>query len=191
MKFRFTYSLASEYRVVQETLADLKAITEEGYDYWLPEGISPQSSPADIRKAISSEFDTSATRSIRVGLREFIKNSDLHLEQFWTKYSTAAPLIHVTLTRYGVGGYYETPNQIVINQHSTWDSLESVIVHELVHLCIEEPIVNPLKLDDSAKEGLVDYLILNDPILQSLIPRYRQQPGMTPPTSELLNQLPV
>lgn len=191
MKFRFMYSLAGEYRVVQDTLTHLEAISEGDYEVWLPNGISQQSSQARVRQSIASEFDGSSAKSIRARMREFTNNSSAKLDQFLEKYPLTPSTIRVTLTRYGVGGYYETPNQIVINQHSTWDSLESALVHELVHLCIEDPLVLHLKLDDRAKEGLVDYLMLHDPILSQLIPDYREQSNMTAPTSDLLRQLPI
>ena len=187
MKFHFSYSLASEYLVVKETLADFEAISESDYEVWLPNGISQQSSVASIRQAIASEFDETAGKSILARMREFTNNSSLKLDQFYEKYTLAPSMIRVTLTRYGVGGYYEAPNQIVINHRSTWDSLESALVHELVHLCIEEPFVLRLKLDDRAKEGLVDYMMLHDTILSKLIPDYRKQTNMTAPTSDLLD----
>ena len=190
MKFRFMYSLAGECRVVQETLADLEFILEDGYEVWLPEGVTRQSSQASIRQAVAKEFEALSAKSICANLRKFTDDSSVQLAQFMKKFLVAPSTINVILTRYGVGGYYETPNLIVINQRSTWDNLESILVHELVHLCIEEQIVLSLKLDDCAKEGLVDYLMLHDPILSRLIPDYRKQNKTTPPTSDLLQQLP-
>jgi hypothetical protein len=183
------YSLASECRVVRKTLADLEAISEGGYEVWLPKGISQYSSQTSVRKAVAEEFEASSAMSSCARLSKFTNASALPLNRFLERYPTAPSTVRVILTSYGVGGYYETPDLIVINQRSTWDGLESALVHELVHLCIEEPIVLRLKLDDSAKEGLVDHLILNDPILSQLIPNYHQQTKMTTPTPALLRQL--
>ena len=191
MKFRFTYSLAGECRVVKDTLTDLEAISEGDYEVWLPNGISEQSSQASIHQAIASELEESSAKSVRARMRKFTNKSSAKLDQFFEKYPLTPSTIRVTLTRYGVGGYYESPNQIVINQRSTWDSLESAFVHELVHLCIEEPLVLRHKLDDKAKEGLVDYIMMHDPIISQLIPDYREQSNMTAPTSEILQQLPI
>jgi len=190
MELNCIYSRASEFRVIQETLADLESINAGRYDVWLPDGISSQSSPTDIRGAVEHELDPGAVATARAGLRNFFDRTAIDIESFAERYATTPPtVLSVTLTRYGVGGYYELPNRIVINLRSTWDTLESVFVHELVHLLIEESVVQTLKLDDAAKEGLVDYLFLHDPILRALIPSYRPQTQVTPPSPELIQHI--
>jgi hypothetical protein len=94
----------------------------------------------------------------------------------------------VTLTQYGTGGSYELPNQVFINIRSNYGSPFSAFVHELVHLLVEKPVVKRHRLSHSAKEGLVDYLILNDPHLHQIILQYSAQDGMYTPSHQQLNK---
>jgi hypothetical protein len=66
MELNCIYSRASEFRVIQETLADLASINSGRYEVWLPDGISAQSSAAAIRYGVGgSELEAGRRRRVR------------------------------------------------------------------------------------------------------------------------------
>ncbi|MDP2631981.1 MAG: hypothetical protein Q8P30_04445, partial [Candidatus Uhrbacteria bacterium] len=66
-------------------------------------------------------------------------------------------------------------NRIIINTLADYNSPFATLIHELVHLLIEEPIVLRYRLEHAAKEGPVDYLMIHDPYLRAIIPEYSPQ----------------
>ena len=88
------------------------------------------------------------------------------------------PKYEIVLTKYGPGGSYNMTNGKVILLLSgivngAQKSIYSRIIHELVHLGIEESIVVRYKLTQSEKERVVDYICKY--YFEDLLPKYSMQ----------------
>ena len=147
MKVIFYYSSMSEEKVIQETLKDWQFIIENNYEYWMPNGVNPDSSINNIRTAIKNELILENINKVKASFEESLKENIFHLKNFADQVGLSLPhQIFVTLTQYGTGGSYELPNQVFINIRSNYGSPFSAFVHELVHLLIEKPVVERYRL---------------------------------------------
>jgi hypothetical protein len=79
----------------------------------------------------------------------------------------------VYLTKYGVGGGYELPNKIGLDIKKDRDGLIKTLVHEIIHLSIEEEIARN-KVGHFHKERVVDLLT------QKLFPEIVRTPKNMP-----------
>jgi Zn-dependent peptidase ImmA (M78 family) len=61
--------------------------------------------------------------------------------------------LNIILTKYGVGGSYWFPNKVVINIINARPDKFETVIHELVHLIIEKPIIQKYKVKHESKEA--------------------------------------
>lgn len=85
----------------------------------------------------------------------------------------------VRLTRYGPGGSYDYKKGVVIMlvhpEGLRTVVPEHVVIHELVHIGIEESIVIPFELTHREKERVVDLFVKN--YFKDLLPQYKLKTG--------------
>lgn len=90
----------------------------------------------------------------------------------------------VTLTLYGPGGSYDPYAGDIILWTDTEGSFNGgsgvgVVVHEMVHIAVDDGIAQPLGLEHWERERLVDLLVRRE--FADLLPDYRLQRGGTAP----------
>ncbi|MEM9928535.1 MAG: hypothetical protein AAF840_01825, partial [Bacteroidota bacterium] len=99
--------------------------------------------------------------------------------QTWSWDFEMADAYEVTFTRYGTGGSYDPDHQritLFTNSEGAFKRYKqpaNTIIHEIVHLGVENTLVQRYKLSHPMKERLVDtivYLLFND-----LLPNYKIQ----------------
>jgi hypothetical protein len=90
------------------------------------------------------------------------------------------PQYEIILTLYGPGGNYNSvTGQVIIKTttdgtFSCWqNNVATTIIHEIVHIGIEENIVHKYKLTHNEKERLVDLICSN--YLKEFLPNYKLQ----------------
>lgn len=104
------------------------------------------------------------------------------------------PQYNVLLTRYGPGGSYN-PDQGTIIMLTDIDGKfpvfrpDETIVHEIIHLGIEENIVNFFKLNHLEKETLVDLICILK--FKDILPNYQIQSISNPNISKYLTSKSV
>lgn len=185
MKFLFTYSLRSECEVLRTTLAELDFIKQNNYEVWLPEGVSLDTLSSVSKKQVAAELNKPGMADLQVEIENQLSVHKSRIDKFIAQFASSSPAsVSVILTQYGVGGYYELPNRIIINTRADYDSPFATLIHELVHLLIEEPIVSRYQLKPAVKEGLVDYLMTNDPHLHTIVPAYSPQKFAIKPSKQ-------
>lgn len=158
------YSVDFEIERVSETLKRFEWYKTHGYSVKLPKVFNP----SDYEK-ISREDIVTAVRD-EYSEQKYLDSKE-YLDHNWDKVSSrlingAGILTHslqgqynVYFTRYGVGGSYRLPNEIVVNIQSKFEfGLLRTIVHEIVHLLIGDAI-SRYKVEHWAKERIVDLLI--------------------------------
>jgi hypothetical protein len=65
---------------------------------------------------------------------------------------------YVSITQYGNGGSYGTPDKIQLNFNQITRNVSFTIAHETVHLTIEH-LIREYKIDHWTKERIVDLII--------------------------------
>ncbi|MFA5935191.1 MAG: hypothetical protein WC827_04900 [Candidatus Paceibacterota bacterium] len=66
----------------------------------------------------------------------------------------------IHLTKYGIGGSYNLPNIVIINLNNSFKvGMLRTIIHEIIHLAIEEDIIK-YKIDQKQKERIVDLFFI-------------------------------
>ncbi len=160
-KLTISYSVGQEIQRVQSTLKKLSWYEEHGYRPHLPGGIMASSKEADVIEAVQREYSEtdyvgSAARlldewkSLPDGFEKMRKEPSLHL----------ADKYEIVLTKYGVGGSYNPElNQVIIKINTTAQvSRIAVVVHEIVHMCIQQ-LIDHYHVEHWRKERLVDLLM--------------------------------
>ena len=137
-----------------------------------------------ISEAVKSEFDVSINdeeisqtkeewHKIKNGFFESLKTLELPLQE---KY-------FLSITKYGTGGSYGTPNRIQLNLNQT-DRPSFTIAHEIVHLTIEH-LIKKYQINHWTKERIVD-LIMNKFFLDNK--RLQRNPEYAEKISEIFER---
>jgi len=179
-----------EYERVVFYLQNLFWYEKNGYDLILPQHplflrLTHSGANLDIlgseatRKLFAKEvYDAN---SYADGLEE-LENDRSVIELAFTKFQNlqqqwgfkVCPKYEIVLTRYGTPGSYDYKlGKIIVSTQSTW-SLRQTVIHEAVHIGIEEIVVQPHRLKHWEKERLVDLLCIR--IAKRLLPGYTLQP---------------
>lgn len=161
-KINLIYSVEDEKDRVIYTLNKLKWYREKGYSVGLPEGVNENTELGDIRSVVKNEYNEEKYKEMAESIAEEIsKNLKNIPESFEQQGLKLEDEYNVILTLYGVGGSYSPPNNIVVNfRKKDKDSLIKTILHEVIHISIEEWI-QKYGVSHWEKEKLVDLLFIN------------------------------
>lgn len=153
INLEFDFSIDSEIKRVDNTLAKLDWYKNNGYNPNLPSNLK------NIKESVQEEYEESL----------FIKAKNKILAD-WGKYQIDMPqklqhlglnfhsVYKIQLTKYGVRGSYNLPNLIILNIRDRESSdIIRTIIHEIIHLCIEDWIIES-KVLHWQKERLVDLI---------------------------------
>ncbi len=157
------YSPEEEILQVQNTIDKIDWFNEKGYTFKLPKTLSLEDrdfSPESIKQSIWDEYkEENYKKEERYILKTLPKINEV-LESYFTATSIEPQSSYkINLTRYGVGGSYNPPNKIIVNiQTRSEMKLVKTIVHEIVHLSIEE-LIQKYNVDHWSKERLVDLIL--------------------------------
>ena len=180
-------TIDQEASVIWQTIHDIRFFEKHGYDISLPThelidelvqkskagNFSNQDYFTIYRLLDDEVYDKKAYRTalfkvknqaslinrISVSLVSMSNNWDWHFKRFDT--------YQVVLTLYGSGGRYDPDTgQITLmadrdGNFKRYENPANTIVHEIVHIGIENSLVNTFSLPHSIKEELVDRIVLN------------------------------
>lgn len=161
MKINIKFGKEFDKNRIKNTIVKLDWYKKHGYRPQLPGGIDDKSTDSEILEKVSQEYEEESYNNIaKILLNEFSVFSD-KLEQslvdiFGKNIQTN---FNVYLTKYGVGGSYWLPNEIILNVNNKF--IVKTFVHEIIHLMIEEN-VKKYNIKQFEKERTVD-LILHSP----------------------------
>lgn len=158
------YSVDFEIERVSETLKRFEWYKTHGYSVKLPKVFNlsdyEKISREDIVTAVRDEYNEQIYLDSKEYLdhnwdnvsNRLVKGVEIPAHSLQGQYD-------VYFTRYGVGGSYRLPNEIVVNIQSKFEfGLLRTIVHEIVHLLIGDA-VSRYKIEHWKKERIVDLLI--------------------------------
>jgi len=186
MKLKFIYTVDSELKIVEEKIRARDFLLKNNYEVGMPKGYTLNSKDfSKVREQIEKEYDEEKME----GARKYISNKwhkyEIELDNFLGKIPYKVPnTLLITLSQYG-GGSYWVPNRIDVNVNHK--NLFSGIFHELIHLIIEEPVIEKFKISHWDKESLVDYFFVNDKNLKKVFPDYECEGE--PASKELLKKV--
>jgi hypothetical protein len=156
MKIKIEHSLESEVDQVFNILKRISWYKEKGYKIILPLDINTDSTDKEyIRDLVSKEYNEEDYKKISDDLSNKLPNIDKIFSDVSIK-----PLeeYEVLITKYGVSGGYDLPNEIVVNVSSiNSDGYVGTIIHEIIHLMIEG-FIQQYKVGHWEKERIVDLI---------------------------------
>jgi len=171
-----------EANQVWQTLMDIPFFEEHGYSVSLPRGPLMQSLQ---EKALLKTLSNSDYEELKVFMRanhndelyaeafEKVLNRESEINQMVQKlrsYQLNWDLLlydqyKVTLTLYGAGGRYNSDTGDILlyctsgGQFKQYEDPANTIIHEIVHIDVEESIVQALALPHGSKERVVDTFV--------------------------------
>ena len=164
IKLDIKYSFEYEKERIEYTLNKADWFLENGYSKWikLPGGkkldeIDVKTAGNDLLETAKSEYNPDDYEKIKNTINEQWSKFAPTLEKYFYETSLIQEDIYIIqLTKYGVGGSYNLPNQIILNfQNKTEIALFRNTIHEIIHLSIQS-FIDKNKVDHWIKERIVD-----------------------------------
>lgn len=190
-------SAEAEGQYVWQTLQDLRFFQKNNYQVSLPEGeimeeLKAKALNASLSPADYTAFKTFFAKEIydsqkyQRGYRQVSKQLPL-LEQFLKQIDrtkrnwdfTVFPKYRVLLTLYGPGGSYDPEiGQILLyttpqGGFKQYENPANTIIHEIVHIGMEQSIVQNFQLSHAMKERVIDQFVQLS--FGKKLPQYRIQ----------------
>lgn len=158
-----TYSIEYEVLRIQNTLEKLDFYNKKGYSLTFPINLHMGGGDAltesHIKESVINEYDEAVYKKEE----KYVEDNISTIQKVLQTYSTQTSIqlqgdYEVLLTRYGVGGSYALPNKILVNiQSCTGAKLLKTLIHEIIHLSIEEWI-RACGIEHWKKERIVDLI---------------------------------
>lgn len=167
ISLQFDYSLEYEIRRIKYTLDKSEWFIENNYSKWIKLPAGEKLENVDKNKSVDYLFDNAKEE---YNQKDYEKTKDVVNKQ-WIKFSSRLEkyfqetslkpeeiyLIH--LTKYGVGGSYKLPNEVIVNfQGKHGIGISNTVIHEIVHLSIQ-PFINKYNIEHWKKERVVDLIL--------------------------------
>jgi len=165
--FQFKYSIESETQRIINTIKKWQWYTKNGYKPRLPEGFLIEKiykySKSQIAQLVSNEF---VKNDYNLACDKIVNDIKKYCD-FSKKISSLGlkpqEKYEIYLTKYGTSGSYKLPNKIVLSIRR--ENPVPVLIHEMIHLSIEELILK-FQINQFIKERIVDLIL--DKIYPSL-----------------------
>lgn len=198
----------AEAQYVWRTVCDMNFFDKNGYNVALPQHPYLDKIVAMVRQ---QQLPNSAYDSLQVVMEHSIFDSQKYqkgieqviaaipiIEKALERMKEYAPLwnfkifaqYQLNLTLYGPGGSYDCNNGSILLQTTAegkfkmYSNPAYTIIHEMVHIGIEQPIVQKYQLPHAIKEQIVDLFV--EKHFKDLLPEYRKQPMGNQKVEELL-----
>lgn len=168
IKLSFDYSKGFELKRVENTIKRLDWYLSNKYSLsWLsfPKNLDldldklKSLSREEIVKAVNEEFNEIRFVSEVESVKQMFGKYEIKLEEFIIGLGLSPiPEIKIYLTKYGIGGSYHLPNEVIVNIDGFF-SIELVrnILHEIIHLHIES-LIQKYQIGQWQKETIVNLL---------------------------------
>ncbi len=193
MKLKFEYTVDSEINRVKSTLEKKGFFKKIEYRLGFPRGFNLDSTNfTNLENQIKNEFALDKIDVIKKDIADKWAINNKLINDFIDSTPYDKPeTLDIFLTQYGVGGSYNPPNRIIINVYFATENKFQTVVHELVHLLIEKPVIQKFKIEHEPKEALVDYILINNKYIKKILPDYKAQQRFIDklPNKELLDKL--
>ncbi|MHB0977875.1 MAG: hypothetical protein ACYC1K_00485 [Minisyncoccota bacterium] len=167
MNLVIKYSIESEADRIGGTLDKYNWFKENKYRVNLPESIKDKAEKgetvehSEILEVLNREYKEDVySNAEKILITEFSKIKQSFEENLKKLNGPIFESYNLSITKYGVGGSYRTPNNIQVNIDYGKEISWKTIAHEIVHLTIEDWI-KEFKIDHWSKERIVDLIMTN------------------------------
>ena len=160
IKLDIIYNLETDLEAVSDTLNDLEWLQKNDYKFFLPKSLDLKTY-SNVKGSIKNEYHEEDYKEIGGLVDEEWKNKwEILLKKIFDEIKEKPQEeYNIFLTRYGVGGSYYRPNNIVVNIQSVGKkNISETIVHEIIHLAIET-YVKENNIKHWQKERIVDSIL--------------------------------
>jgi len=192
MRLKFEYSLETELESFEYLSRSYDIFKKYGYRVTLPSGFDLNSNDQKgLMKQIELELKSDLVKKAKKEIIDRWKQNKVVIDTFFEQLPYEKPdTMVVKLTKYGTGSFYNygNPKYIVVMVNTIRDLLMTVI-HESIHCLIEKPIIQKYELDQPTKEGLLDWLFINNRHLKILFPDYQYRDFVKRPTPKLIKEI--
>lgn len=158
------YSLEYERDRISYTLDKADWFIEKGYSKSITLPASKRLDEIDVRVSndylfdlLEDEYVSGEYETVKKNLTEQWSSFVVTLEKYFEETSLKQEDSYIVqLTKYGVGGSYHLPRTVIVNfQYGTSSAFFGTIVHEIIHLSIQQYIEH-YAVDHWIKERIVD-----------------------------------
>ncbi|MCK9641568.1 MAG: hypothetical protein M0R39_16820 [Prolixibacteraceae bacterium] len=185
MKLEFEYTVKFETQRVKGTIEQGDWFKQFNYRLFFPDGFNLDSNDlSNLKKQITKEFDVEKINKIFKDINESWLEFGKPIKSLIESVPYEAPdSLKILFTKYGVGGSYWPPDRVIVNVSYDWLDYFETVMHELVHILIEKPVIQKYKIKHESKEALVDYIFTHNKYLKLMFPNY-------PVQKMFINELP-
>ena len=191
MKFDLLHTLDGEIENAASMADKLAWFAKNNYTVKLPKYVGANSTREEIAQAVTEEFQQSKEifDGLAEPLEELLARHEKTLDDFFSNFDYRLPeVIRVRFTSYGPGGSYRPPDRINVMLKDDPQWALQMIVHETIHIIIEEPLIKKFDVPHWEKEALVDTLCLSER-LKEVCPNYKRQKQTTTVPETLIEKL--
>lgn len=191
MKFILCHSLENEIQHALKMLAKLSWFTQNGYKIKLPEGINQDCKKEAVEKVVAFEFQevNKLFQKIKPEIEQILNKNQNTIQKFFSYFDYDIPdKVIVYFTIYGPGGSYSVPDKIIVMLKDDPEWILKMIIHETIHIIIEEPFIKKFSISHWEKEFIVDGLCSTS-ILKKLYSNYTPQKQTKKPSLKVIKKL--
>lgn len=191
MKFILCHNLKNETQHILEILTKLNWFTQNGYKIKLPEGINQDYKKEVVKEAVTREFQDANKifQKIKPEIEQALIKNENTIKKFFSSFDYDIPdKVTVCFTAYGPGGSYSIPNKIIVMLKDDPEWILKMIIHETIHIIIEEPFIKKFGISHWEKEFIVDELC-SASVLKKLYSNYTPQKQTERPSPEVIKKL--
>ncbi len=191
MKFILCHSLENEIQHALKMLAKLSWFTQNGYKIKLPEGINQDYKKEAVEEVVAYEFQEADRlfQKIKPEIEQTLNKNQITIKNFFSFFNYDIPdKVIVCFTIYGPGGSYSVPDKIIVMLKDDPEWILKMIIHETIHIIIEEPFIKKFGISHWEKEFIVDGLC-STPILKKLYSNYNPQKQTKKPNLKVIKKL--
>lgn len=162
VSIKFIYSQNFEVERIRYTLSKIEWFKQHSYKVSLPNLINADNRyrVEDLTEIVKSEFDENIFKAqIDIINEKWSIYASRFFEELVKMGLEPSDNYILYMTRYGVGGSYNIPNEIIINiQQKSGVDLIGTIFHEIIHLNIE-PLIQKYNISHWTKERIIDLIL--------------------------------
>lgn len=191
MEFILCHSLENEIQHALKMLAKLNWFTQNGYKIKLPEGINQCYEKGVVEEVVTFEFQEANKlfQKIKPEIEQILNKNQNKIKKFFSFFDYDIPdKVIVYFTIYGPGGSYSIPNKIIVMLKDDLEWILKMIIHETIHIIIEEPFIKKFGILHWEKEFIVDELC-SASVLKGLYSNYALQKQTKKPRLEVIKKL--
>jgi hypothetical protein len=171
-KLKVIYNQEYDIQRVIDTIKKIDWFVQNNYNYKnfpFPKALDKEKlksySEQEIKDAVIAEYSNDLYKENEKFLLDNWEKASQEIDSAFPKSGLRVQEEYkIYLTKYGTGGSYNLPNTVIVNvTFSSKMKIIQLIIHEMIHLAIEEDILK-YKIGQAQKERIVDlYFIKNFP----------------------------